>query len=191
MQKEKAIVLIQTVKKGVSRQQVEAMIASKLAEYDNIVSEDGAVDMVLQDLGLAAKPSGAESPTESFADRKARMEAEPEGGNFLKSDKVAVGDQVKITAVSIEGAKEIQTKRGPVTLPSRPQVTGKLKAKGAKEWGVEVKFSLNKSNEKNLYGLWGKSLDECVGLVMMVSAVEHKVINGGDASWISWTGLPE
>jgi hypothetical protein len=191
MQKEKAIVLIQTVKKGVSRQQVEAMIASKLAEYDNIVSEDGAVDMVLQDLGLAAKPSGAESPTESFADRKARMEAEPEGGNFLKSDKVAVGDQVKITAVSIEASKEIQTKRGPVTLPSRPQVTGKLKAKGAKEWGVEVKFSLNKSNEKNLYGLWGKSLDECVGLVMMVSAVEHKVINGGDASWISWTGLPE
>jgi len=191
MQKEKAIVLIQTVKKGVSRQQIETMIASKLAEFDNIVSEEGAVDMVLQDLGLAAKPSGAESPTESFADRKARMEAEPEGGNFLKSDKVAVGDQVKITAVSIEGAKEIQTKRGPVTLPSRPQVTGKLKAKGAKEWGVEVKFSLNKSNEKNLYGLWGKSLDECVGLVMMVSAVEHKVINGGDASWISWTGLPE
>jgi hypothetical protein len=191
MQKEKAIVLIQTVKKGVSRQQVEAMIASKLAEYDNIVSEEGAVDMVLQDLGLAAKPSGAESPTESFADRKARMEAEPEGGNFLKSDKVAVGDQVKITAVAIEGSKEIQTKRGPVTLPSRPQVTGKFKAKGAKEWGVEVKFSLNKSNEKNLYGLWGKSLDECVGLVMMVSAVEHKVINGGDASWISWTGLPE
>jgi hypothetical protein len=187
MQKEKAIVLIQAVKKGVSRQQIEAMIAKKLADYESIVSEDGAADMVLQDLGIAA-------PVESFADRKARMEAEPEGGVYLKSDKAQVGDQVRIISVSLGEPRtldKLDAKGKPVVIPSRPEVTGQMKAKGAKMFGEEVKFSLNKSNEKNLYGLWGKPLDECVGLTLMVSAIQRKVINGADASWIEWTGLPE
>ena len=187
MQKEKAIALIQMVKKGVSRQQVEGLIAKKLSDYDSIVSEEGAVDMVLQDLGIAA-------PVESFRDRKARMEAEPEGGVYLKASESQVGDQVKIISVTLGESRtldKVDAKGKPVVIPPRPEVTGLKKVKGSKEWGAEVKFSLNKSNEKNLYGLWGRSLDECVGLVLMVSAIQKKVINGADASWIEWTGLPE
>ena len=97
---------------------------------------------------------------------------------------------MRITAVALEAAKTIDTVRGPVDIPARPQVTGEFKARGSKEWGQEVKFSLSKSNEKNLYKLWGKPLDECVGLVLMVASIQHKNIGGNDATWVEWTGLP-
>ena len=77
-----------------------------------------------------------------------------------------------------------------MNIPSRPQITGDYKAKGQGEWGQEVKFSLSKSNEKNIYQLWGKPLDQCIGLILMVASIQHKNIGGNDATWIEWTGLP-
>jgi hypothetical protein len=189
LNKEKAIELIQVVKPALSRAQVDAMIAKKLGEFQHIVTEEGAVDMVLQDLGVGAP--AAVSNVETFTQRKARLEAEPDkGGTFLKADKVAVGDLVKITVVALEEAKTIQTARGPVDIASRPQVTGLLKPKGGAAFGEEVKFSLTPSNEKSLYAMWGKPLDECVGMVMMVASIQRKKIGGNDAIWIVWTGLP-
>jgi len=194
MDKEKAIVLIQTVNKGLSRVQIEAMIGAEIKAAAGLLTEEAAIYLVLKNLGIGAPTPAAPSEAsraETFAERRARMEAEPDkSGTYLKADRVQVGDLVRITAVALEAAKTIDTVRGPVDIPARPQVTGEFKAKGSKEWGQEVKFSLSKSNEKNLYKLWGKPLDECVGLVLMVASIQHKNIGGNDATWVEWTGLP-
>jgi len=226
MNKEKAVELIQAVKKGLSRTQIEAMISAEVQAAAGLLTEEATIYLVLKNLGIGAPtpaappeaskaetfaerrarmeaelknlgigaptPAASESPkAESFAERRARMEAEPDkSGTYLKADRVQVGDLVRITAVALEAAKTIDTARGPVDIPARPQVTGEFKAKGSKEWGQEVKFSLSKSNEKNLYKLWGKSLDECTGMVLMVASVQHKNIGGNDATWVEWTGLP-
>ena len=194
MNKEKAVELIQAVKKGLSRVQIEAMIGAEVQAAAGLLTEEAAIYLVLKNLGIGA-PTPAAPPealkAETFAERRSRMEAEPDkSGTYLKADRVQVGDLVRITAVALEAAKTIDTVRGPVDIPARPQVTGEFKAKGSKEWGQEVKFSLSKSNEKNLYKLWGKPLDECVGLVLMVASIQHKNIGGNDATWVEWTGLP-
>jgi len=194
MDKERAIVLIQSVNKGLSRQQILGLIGAEVQSAAGLLTEEAAIYLVLKNLGIGAPTPAAvpvASGAETFAERRARMESEPDkSGTYLKADKVQVGDCVRITAVALEAAKTIDTARGPVDIPARPQVTGEFKAKGTKDWGQEVKFSLSKSNEKNLYQLWGKSLDECVGLVVMVAAVQKKNIGGNDAQWIEWTGLP-
>lgn len=194
MNKEKAIELIQVTNKGLSREQILRLIGSEVEAAAGLLTEEAAVYLVLKNLGIGAPTPAAppEASTETFADRKARMEAEPDkSGTYLKADKVQVGDCVRITAVALEAAKTIDTARGPVDIAARPQVTGEFRVKGQKDWGQEVKFSLSKSNEKNLYRLWGKPLDECVGLVLMVAAVQRKNIGGNDAQWVEWTGLPE
>ena len=194
MNKEKAVELIQAVKKGLSRVQIEAIIGAEIKAAAGLLTEEAAIYLVLKNLGIGAPTLAAspESPkAETFAERRARMESEPDkSGTYLKADKVQVGDLVRITAVALEAAKTIDTARGPVDIPARPQVTGEFKAKGTKDWGQEVKFSLSKSNEKNLYKLWGKPLDECTGMVLMVAAVQRKNIGGNDAVWVEWTGLP-
>jgi hypothetical protein len=194
MNKEKAVELIQAVKKGLSRAQIEVMIGAEVEAAAGLLSEEAAIYLVLKNLGVGAPTPAAPpeaSKAETFAERRARMESEPDkSGTYLKADKVQVGDLVRITAVALEAAKTIDTARGPVDIPARPQVTGEFKAKGTKDWGQEVKFSLSKSNEKNLYKLWGKPLDECTGLVLMVAAVQRKTIGGNDAQWIEWTGIP-
>ena len=194
MNKEKAVELIQAVKKGLSRVQIEAMIGAEVQAAAGLLTEEAAIYLVLKNLGIGAPTPAAppEAPrAETFAERRARMEAEPDkSGTYLKADKVQVGDLVRITSVALEAAKTIDTARGPVDIPARPQVTGEFKAKGTKDWWQEVKFSLSKSNEKNLYKLWGKPLDECVGLVLMVASIQHKNIGGNDATWVEWTGLP-
>ena len=190
MNKEQAIVLIQTVKKGLSRQQVETLIGNEVAKGAGLLTEEAATYIVLQNLGIAAPPDA--SGNESFRTRMERMRNEPEkSGNFLKANKAQVGDMVQITAIILEPSKEIDTNRGPVTIPARPQVTGVFKARGQKVFGEEVKFSLSKSNEKSLYALWEKPLDECVGLTLMVASIQKKNIGGNDAQWIEWPGLPE
>ena len=194
MNKEKAIELIQITNKGLSRAQIEALIQAEVKAAAGLLTEEAAIYLVLKNLGIAAPtPAAAPEPSvgETFAERRARMEAEPDkSGTFLKADKAQVGDLVRITAVALEAAKTIYTNRGPVDIPARPQITGDYKAKGQGEWGQEVKFSLSKSNEKNLYQLWGKSLDQCIGLILMVASIQHKNIGGNDATWIEWTGLP-
>jgi len=194
MNKEKAIELIQAVKKGLSRAQIEAMIGAEVEAAAGLLTEEAAIYLVLKNLGIGAPTPAAPpeaSKAETFAERRARMESEPDkSGTYLKADKVQVGDLVRIIAVALEAAKTIDTVRGPVDIPARPQVTGEFKAKGSRDWGQEVKFSLSKSNEKNLYKLWGKPLDECTGMVLMVAAVQRKNIGGNDAVWVEWTGLP-
>lgn len=194
MDKERAIVLIQTVNKGLSRQQILGLIGAEVQSAAGLLTEEAAIYIVLKNLGIGA-PTPAAAPaapaTETFAERRARMESEPDkSGAFLKADKAQVGDCVRITAVALEAAKTIDTARGPVDLPARPQITGDFKAKGTGEWGQEVKFSLSKSNEKNLYKLWGKPLDQCIGLIMMVASIQRKTIGGNEAVWVEWTGLP-
>ena len=195
MNKEKAIELIQVTNKGLSRAQIEALIQAEVKAAAGLLTEEAAIYLVLKNLGIAA-PTPAAAPVEApvgetFAERRARMEAEPDkSGTFLKADKAQVGDLVKITAVALEAAKTIDTDRGPVDIPARPQITGDYKAKGQGEWGQEVKFSLSKSNEKNIYKLWGKPLDQCIGMTLMVVAIQKKTINGHDATWLDWTGLP-
>lgn len=192
MNKEKAIELIQVTNKGLSREQILRLIGSEVEASAGLLTEEAAIYLVLKNLGIGAPtPVAPEAGAETFAERRARMEAEPDkSGTFLKADKVQVGDCVRITAVILEAAKTIDTNRGPVDIPARPQITGEFRAKGQKDWGQEVKFSLSKSNEKNLYRLWGRSLDGCVGLVLMVAAIQKKTIGGNDAQWVEWVGLP-
>jgi hypothetical protein len=108
-------------------------------------------------------------------------------GDYLKPDKVKVGDKVRIESVAIEPEKEIQTDSGPATIPTRVVITGYFVAKGQSALGQSVKVSLSKGNEKRLYQLWG---DIPVGKEIMVTSVQRKNIKGRDTTWIDWMGLP-
>ena len=190
---EKAIVLIQAVRKGLSREQIQRLVGAEVEAAAGLLTEEAAIYLVLKNLGIGAPTPAVpeDRGAETFAARKARMEKEPDkSGTFLKADKAQVGDLVRITAVVLEAAKTIDTVRGPIDLPARPQITGDYKSKGTQEWGQEIKFSLSKSNEKNLYSLWGKPLDQCIGMILMVASIQRKTIGGNDATWIEWTGLP-
>jgi len=122
--------------------------------------------------------------------KKIVEEPEPSYGDYLKPDKVKIGDMVQIESCILEGAREVNTQSGPVTIPERPVITGYFIQKGQNMLGQSVKVSLSKSNEKKLYQLWDKPLDEWKGKRMIVSNIQKKNIKGRDTVWIEWGGIP-
>ena len=95
LNKEKAIELIQVTNKGLSRAQIEALIQAEVKAAAGLLTEEAAIYIVLKNLGIAAptpKPTDEAPKTETFAERRARMETEPDkSGTFLKADKAQVG----------------------------------------------------------------------------------------------------
>ena len=195
MEKKKAIELIQTVRKALSQTQIEAMIQAEIAKGGGTVTEEAAVHLVLAGLGIAV-PEPPAAP-ESFEERRRRMEAEPDaaGGLYLKPSTVLpglgrkpeVGDMVLIKEVSLEPEKTLENGN---VIPSRPLLKGAFIPKGrGTSPGEEVLVTLSRGNEKNLYKMWGASLDRCVGMRIMVASIQNRVIGGTPQSWFEWAGL--
>lgn len=127
----------------------------------------------------------------SLQDYRKKVESEPaqSGGFYLKPADVKVGDQVKIVSYAVEAEHEVQTKKGPVTIPEKIALTGQFIAVGTSApSGQDVKVGVSKAQAKKFFALWKDQ--DWVGKRIMVTAVVNKPIQGESRTWIEWTGLP-
>jgi hypothetical protein len=127
----------------------------------------------------------------SLQDYRKKIESEPqsEGGFYLKPGDVKVGDMVHITKTEIVAEHEVETKKGPITIPEKVLVTGQFILAGTTTpQGQDVQVNISKAQAKKLFALWKEA--EWIGKKIMVTNVVTKPIQGESRTWIEWTGLP-